>query len=196
MACDVMLDTSGEASTLASQTENAVAEILADSPECSLEDEAFRIDSTDWGHMVLDNTAGNSIFVKVNYERDVWELDSGEQLFTPASMDRETKKAGRGQDVMTEKQAQWLLKNTPNNIPEGCKFAGFLNSKDGKIHYNQENACYWIGETNEKGNQKALFCIDISKVDEEMRPHTNEMVISDYDVKSAMQVRLLKKKTA
>ncbi len=203
-ARNLMLDTSGEVDALVPKTENIVEkilkldnpkeikEIVADSPECSLEDEAFCIDSMGWSETVLEDAAGNLINAKMNTEGDVWELDSGVQIFTPASMERETKKIGREGDVMTEKQALWLMKNTPNNVPGGCKFAGFLSSKDGKIHKSYANACYWIGEANEKGNQKALFCIDISTVDEYMRPYTDEMVISDYDTKSAMQVRLLK----
>lgn len=205
MALNVVLDTSGEVDTLVPKTENTVAgilnsgstkEVVADSPECSLKDEAFRIDSTGWKPTILIDTAGNSITAKVNIEGDVWELNDGVQLFTPVAMVRETKNIGRENDIMTAKQAEWLLKNIPNNVPEGCKFTGFLNSKDGKIHFAGQNACYWIGEFCWTSEHQALFCIDINQVEEEMRPYTDEMIISEYDTKSAMQVRLLKKKTA
>lgn len=165
---------------------------MVNSPECSLEDEPFRIDSIGWKEIMLEDPIGNKITAKVNSERDILELPDGTQIFTPNAMAREVIRAGRVTDVITGEQAKWLLKNTPNNIPEGCKFIGFFNSKDGKIHSNQEAACYWIGEANEKGNPKALFCIDINKVDEEMRPYTEEMIINDYDMGSMMQVRLIK----
>lgn len=202
---NVAIDTSGEATTLTKQTEDTVAgildssgskEVVADSPECSLEDEAFRVDSTNWNETTVEDSQGNLLTIKVNQSKDICELPNGVQLFTPVSMARELILSGRVQDMMTGDQAQWLLKNTPNNIPEGCEFAGFINSKDGKLHFNGETACYWIGESNEKGNPKALFCIDINKVDEEMRPYTDEMIISDYDMESMMQVRLLKSKMA
>ncbi len=165
------------------------------SPECSLEDETFRIDSIGWKEITLEDSMETKITAKVNPERDILELPDGTQIFTPNAMAREVILTGRVMDIINGEQAQWLLRNTPNNIPEGCKFVGFFNSKDGKIHYNQEATGYWIGEANEKGNPKALFCTDINKVDEEMRPYTEEMIISDYDMGSMMQVRLLKKKT-
>jgi hypothetical protein len=197
---NLALDTSGEAETLIPKTESSIAgildsadsnEVIADSPECSLEDEAFRIDSTGWNEVAVEDSKGNSLTIKTNLN-GVCELPNGVQLFTPNAMARELILAGRVQDIMTGDQAQWLLKNSPNNIPEGCEFAGFINSKDGKLHFNGETACYWIGESDKKGNPKALFCIDINKVDEEMRPYTDEMIISDYDMESMMQVRLLK----
>ncbi|HBB26870.1 TPA: hypothetical protein DCZ36_00035 [Candidatus Gracilibacteria bacterium] len=199
-AMNLALDTSGEAETLIPKTESSIAgildsadskEVIADSPECSLEDEAFRIDSTGWNEVAVEDSKGNSLTIKTNLN-GVCELPNGVQLFTPNAMARELILAGRVQDIMTGDQAQWLLKNSPNNIPEGCEFAGFINSKDGKLHFNGETACYWIGESDKKGNPKALFCIDINKVDEEMRPYTDEMIISDYDMESMMQVRLLK----
>lgn len=197
-ACNIAIDTSEETSVLIPKTENAVANVLdivANSPECSLKDEAFRVDSTGWKEEIVENTKGNSLIVKTNQGKDICEFPNGVQLFTANATARELMLARRAKDIMTEEQAQWLLKNTPNNVPDNCKFAGFINSKDGKLHFDGETACYWIGEMSKKDNMKALFCIDINKVDEEMRPYTDEMIISDYDVESMMQVRLLKKKT-
>jgi len=194
LACDIALDTSSETSVLVPKTENAVAgvlDIVAESPECSLEDEAFRIDSTGWQDMTVQDSKGNTLTVKANQGKDVCELPSGVQIFTPVAMFREVEMAGRKGDIITGEQAQWLLKNTSNNVPEGCKFEGFIDSKE-KLLFEGENACYWIGDVTEKGNQKALFCIDISTVDEEMRPYIDEMIISDYDMESIIQVRLLK----
>lgn len=156
-----------------------------------MEDRTFRIDSTDWNATELLALDGSKVQAKVNPEGDVWELRNGEQFFTPASMLRETTKAGRDSDIMNAEQAQWLLKNTPNNIPDGCSFAGFIDNK-GKINYEGVQSCYWINEPAKNGMQKALFCID---VEEGLRSLMDEMVIGELDVKTAMQIRLLKPKT-
>lgn len=91
---------------------------------------------------------------------------------------------------MNAEQAQWLLKNTPDNIPDGCTFSGFIDSK-WQIHFSGAQSCYWVGESQEADMSKALFCVD---VEEDMKPYMDEMVIGELDAKSAMQVRLLKPK--
>ena len=101
-------------------------------------------------------------------------------------MIRKTTKAGRENDVMNLKQAEWLIENSPNNIPDGCTFAGFIDSK-GKVHYSGTQSCY--GTTD---STKVLFCIN---VEEDMRAYMSEMSIGELDQKSATQVRLLKPKT-
>lgn len=135
--CNVTLDTSEKSSVLVPKTENAVAGILdttLNSPECSLENNAFRIDSTGWQDITVQDAKGNSLVVKANQTKDVCELSNGVQLFTPAAMVREAQKVGREKDLPIGNQAQWLLKNTPNNIPVGCEFAGFIDSK-GRLQF-------------------------------------------------------------
>lgn len=105
-----------------------IAELSGD-----MENGTFRIDSTTWSPIILEDTEGNSLNAKISQEGDVWELENGVQLFTPAAMFRETKNAGREEDIVTKEQAQWLMLN-PDAISEDIKYAGYLNSKDGKIH--------------------------------------------------------------
>lgn len=142
-AMHLVLDTSKEVESLVPKTEATVAGILnsddakniiTGTPECSMEDGTFHIDSTSWNTTELVNADGNKVQAKVSIEGDVWELGNGEQFFTPASMLRETIKVGRDGDIMNAEQAQWLLKNTPNNIPDECTFSGFIDSK-GQIHF-------------------------------------------------------------
>lgn len=90
----------------------------SDFQEFSLEDSSFLIDSTSWNDCNLHDTKGNPIVAKVNPEGDVWEVAEGVQLFTPISMIRETRKLGIENSIMDADQAQWLVKNTPNNIPD------------------------------------------------------------------------------
>lgn len=61
---------------------------------------------------------------------DIRELPDGTQLFTVPAMIRETQKIGRLAEVMNFSQAEWLIKNTPGNLPEGCNFTGLIKASD------------------------------------------------------------------
>lgn len=173
---------------------SALQEVISSSPECSMEDETFRIESASWNVVDIIDASGNKMEAKMNTEGDIWELGNGEQFFTPDSMARELSKAGRVNDVMTAEQASWLQGN-PIQVSENSTFGGFINLKDGKVYYSGAQACYWVKDSRWTNTHKALFAMDMNQVDDDLKPYIEEVTIDEYDTKSAMQIRLLKPKT-
>ncbi|MDP2103368.1 MAG: hypothetical protein Q8K26_00410, partial [Candidatus Gracilibacteria bacterium] len=170
---------------LALQEISNTTETVSENLECEFEKSTFRVDSIDWNEEMKDGEVvmKNGHSVLVNPEGDIWEyvLPNGqsEQLLTPVAMLREVTKAGRLEDVPNEQQAGWLVKNM-KNISDSVAFAGSRDPATGEI-MKKSNACIWTKTPSSRDSYKALFCVDINTVDEEMRPYTNEIMLEDYD---------------
>ncbi|MDD2916773.1 MAG: hypothetical protein PHH70_02920 [Candidatus Gracilibacteria bacterium] len=169
-----------------------------ESPECYFDSENLHIDSTGWNITTLEDAEKTCMKIKVNPEGDIRELPDGTQLFTVPAMIRETRKIGRLADVMSFSQAEWITKNAPSNLPEGCNFTGFIKASDTpsgrKLEFKGANAGYWTRNLKGSGDCNAILCTNTDSIDKPLRESVPDMFINTFNVKTFMQVRLVRRK--
>ena len=105
--------------------------------EPQLEDFNFRVDSTNWNIIIV-----NEQRYRENKEKDIWELldysAKGEQLFTWEAAMRETKKAGKR--LPTDEEFSRLLRTKKDM--KNIVFTGEHN-EDGRFRCHGKYADFW-----------------------------------------------------
>ena len=119
------------------QIRNLLTELEELKESLELEDHNFKINSSGWKKITVDEEE-----YLENPKKDIWELlgeeAKGEQLFTFKAMKRETKKAGK--TVPTDEQFILLL-HSKKDMPN-LKLTGTRNT-NGSFDYLSSHAYFW-----------------------------------------------------
>jgi len=117
-----------------------------------LEDHNFRVDSTGWKKVTVNDKS-----YLENDKKDIWELLDkdylGEQLFTWDSAIRETKKAGKR--MPTEEEFEEMLKD--KDFPKNRVLAGYRYCNDASLGNVGAYGGYWSSSVSDSGASNLYF---------------------------------------